>query len=58
MKLTEKPEIISFTGGLPAPELFPLDNLNEIVSKVIKEEGKVALQYASTELKCIELDVI
>lgn len=49
MKLTEKPEIISFAGGLPAPELFPLDNLNEIVSKVIKEEGKVALQYASTD---------
>jgi 2-aminoadipate transaminase len=43
LKLTEKPEIISFAGGLPAPGLFPLDNLNEIVSKVIKEKGKVAL---------------
>ena len=49
LKLTEKPEIISFAGGLPAHELFPLDNLNEIVSKVIKEKGQVALQYASTD---------
>ncbi|HAR86849.1 MAG TPA: aminotransferase, partial [Clostridium sp.] len=36
LKLTEKPEIISFAGGLPAPELFPLDKLNEVASKVIK----------------------
>ncbi len=49
LKLTEKPEIISFSDGLPAPELFPLDKLNEVSSKVIKEKGQVALQYASTD---------
>ncbi|WP_346878800.1 MULTISPECIES: PLP-dependent aminotransferase family protein [unclassified Clostridium] len=49
LKLTEKPEIISFAGGLPAPELFPLDKLNEVASKVIKEKGQIALQYASTD---------
>lgn len=49
LKLTEKPEIISFSGELPAPELFPLDKLNEVSSKVIKEKGQVALQYASTD---------
>jgi len=45
LKLTEKPEIISFAYGLLAPELFPLDRLNE----VIKEKGQVALQDASTD---------
>lgn len=49
LKLTEKPDIISFAGGLPAPELFPLDKLNEVASVVIKEKGKAALQYASTD---------
>ena len=49
LKLTEKPEIISFAGGLPAPELFPLDKLNEVTSVVIKEKGQAALQYASTD---------
>lgn len=49
LKLTEKPEIISFAGGLPAPELFPLKKINEVMSKVIDEKGCIALQYASTD---------
>lgn len=49
LKLTEKPDIISFAGGLPAPELFPLTKINEIMSQVILEKGTVALQYASTD---------
>lgn len=49
LKLTEKPDIISFAGGLPAPELFPLKKINEVMSQVILEKGNIALQYASTD---------
>lgn len=49
LKLTEKPEIISFAGGLPAPELFPLERIAEVTTRVIEEKGMIALQYASTD---------
>lgn len=49
LKLTARPEIISFAGGLPAAELFPMEELAEISKQVILEEGKVALQYSTTE---------
>lgn len=49
LKLTEKPEVISFAGGLPAPELFPIDKMEIVASKVLKEDGKCALQYSTTE---------
>lgn len=49
LKLTEQPDIISFAGGLPAPELFPLDHIKEIAYNVIQDQGKSALQYSATE---------
>lgn len=49
LKLTEEPEIISFAGGLPAPELFPINKLKEIATKVLEEDGRTALQYGTTE---------
>jgi 2-aminoadipate transaminase len=49
LKLTEKPEVISFAGGLPDPELFPIKELEFIAVKVLQESGKEALQYATTE---------
>lgn len=49
LKLTEQPDIISFAGGLPAPELFPIKELEKVVVNVLEEEGKAALQYSSTE---------
>jgi len=49
LKLTENPEIISFAGGLPAPELFPKDEIARISKKVFEEEGNIALQYSSTD---------
>lgn len=49
LKLTERPDIISFAGGLPAPELFPTDKLEIISRKVLREDGKSALQYSTTE---------
>lgn len=49
LKLTERPDIISFAGGLPAPELFPIEKLEKVSSEVILKEGRAALQYSTTE---------
>lgn len=49
LKLTEKPEIISFAGGLPAPELFPVQDISELTMRILKNEGRQALQYSTTE---------
>src|SRR5512136_725463 len=49
LKLTEDPEIISFAGGLPAPEVFPLKQIKEACNTVLDELGPVSLQYGSTE---------
>lgn len=49
LKLTEKPEVISFAGGLPAPELFPIEEMKEISRIVLEESGTQALQYSTTE---------
>ncbi len=49
LKLTQMPDIISFAGGLPAPELFPIEALKNVASVVLDEMGKEALQYSTTE---------
>ncbi|KJS18310.1 MAG: aminotransferase [Peptococcaceae bacterium BRH_c4b] len=49
LKVTERPEVISFAGGLPAPELFPLEEIKEVNRIVLEEEGTKALQYTTTE---------
>lgn len=49
LKVTEHEDIISFAGGLPAPELFPIEEINEITQIVLKEAGTKALQYTTTE---------
>ena len=49
LKLTAQPDIISFAGGMPAPELFPVEQMMEASMAVMKENGRVALQYSSTE---------
>ncbi|MCR2044380.1 PLP-dependent aminotransferase family protein [Anaerosalibacter massiliensis] len=49
LKLTQKPEVISFAGGLPAPELFPVEELKKVSLKVSDEQGTAALQYGPTE---------
>ena len=48
LALTAKPEVISFAGGMPAPELFPVDKIKAATDAVLEEQGKVALQYSST----------
>jgi 2-aminoadipate transaminase len=49
LKVTEHPEIISFAGGLPAPELFPIDAIARAHAEVFAEDGPPALQYSTTE---------
>ena len=49
LKVTEKPGIISFAGGLPSPKTFPVDAFAAACAKVLKEDGRAALQYAASE---------
>lgn len=49
LKLTQRPGLISFAGGLPAPELFPVKELIEINEEVLKNHSNQALQYGLTE---------
>lgn len=49
LKVIARPEIISFAGGLPAPELFPVAELRAASNAVLEREGRRALQYAETE---------
>jgi 2-aminoadipate transaminase len=49
LKVTERPEVISFAGGLPAPELFPVDEIMAVNRIVLEECGEKALQYTTTE---------
>lgn len=49
LKVTEMPDIISFAGGLPAPELFPTAEVAQSFYQVISEDGAAALQYSTTE---------
>jgi len=49
LKLTQRCDIISFAGGLPSPDSFPIEQLKEISCEVLEKEGAQALQYGSTE---------
>jgi 2-aminoadipate transaminase len=49
LKLTEQPDIISFGGGLPAPEVFPLKEFQEACNAVLQNDGALALQYGATD---------
>ncbi|MGC8609046.1 MAG: PLP-dependent aminotransferase family protein [Thermoplasmata archaeon] len=49
LKYTSNPELISFGGGMPNPESFPIGELKEILDDIMDKSGKYALQYGSTE---------
>ena len=49
LKVTERPGIISFAGGLPSPKTFPVQAFTEACAKVLRDDGHVALQYAASE---------
>jgi 2-aminoadipate transaminase len=49
LKLTAQPDIISFAGGLPGPDLFPVEEMREATEIVLQTKGRIALQYSTTE---------
>jgi 2-aminoadipate transaminase len=49
LKVTQNPDIISFAGGLPAPELFPHIEIGRIAEGILRTNGRIALQYSPTE---------
>jgi 2-aminoadipate transaminase len=49
LKLTQRPEVISFAGGLPAPEVFPVARFEEACHRVLSTQATTALQYGPSE---------
>ena len=49
LKFTSQPDVISFAGGMPAPEVFPTEKFKEACDVVLTEMGDNALQYGTTE---------
>ncbi len=49
LKVAEQPEVLSFAGGLPAPELFPIEAIAAAHAEVLAQDGRAALQYSTTE---------
>lgn len=49
LKVTARPEIISFAGGLPSPATFPVEHMRAAYDSVLSKQGKVALQYGPTD---------
>lgn len=49
LKITQRPEVISFAGGLPAPDVFPTERFQEACCNVLEQHGTLALQYGATE---------
>ncbi len=49
LKMTERPDVISFAGGLPAPELFPVEHIRAAAERVLGECGARAFQYGVSE---------
>jgi 2-aminoadipate transaminase len=49
LKYTQDPELISFAGGLPGPEVFPLAQIEAAAQRVLRRQGAAAVQYSTTE---------
>jgi 2-aminoadipate transaminase len=49
LKITQRPEVISFAGGLPSPETFPVERMRVAFDSVLSKTGKVALQYGPSD---------
>ncbi|MGQ9778578.1 MAG: hypothetical protein ACUVRM_01700 [Bacillota bacterium] len=52
LKVASQPDVISFAGGLPAPELFPMEEIRRACARVMAENGASALQYGASEGYC------
>lgn len=48
LKYASSPDIISFGGGMPNPQTFPIEDIKSIIDDVLEESGRYALQYGST----------
>ena len=48
-KISQRPDVISFAGGLPSPATFPVDTIRAAFDSVLSREGKAALQYSPTD---------
>ena len=49
LKITQRPEVISFAGGLPANDVFPIERFEKACRKVLEQNAVMALQYGETE---------
>src|ERR1700744_3624595 len=49
LKVTERPEVISFAGGLPAPSTFPAERMRAASDRILRDTPAAALQYSATE---------
>jgi len=49
LKFSERKDIISFAGGMPAPEVFPIEEFQKACDKALREHGAECLQYGSTD---------
>jgi 2-aminoadipate transaminase len=49
LKVTQRAEVISFGGGLPAPDVFPVERFEQACHKVLSEHGAESLQYGASE---------
>ncbi len=58
LKWSRKPGVISFGGGLPDPELFPLREITDITAKVLNQKGYMALQYGPTQGEDVMLEAL
>ena len=49
LKVTERPEVISFAGGLPSPATFPVEEMRHASERILRDQPAAALQYSATE---------
>jgi len=49
LKITERPDFISFGGGFPAPDVFPIEEFHAACDRVLRDMGPQSLQYSTTE---------
>ena len=47
LKLVDRPEVISFSGGWPSPSLFPVNDLTQLMGKVLDEPGRKVLAQSA-----------
>ncbi|HEV7834677.1 MAG TPA: PLP-dependent aminotransferase family protein [Caballeronia sp.] len=49
LKVTERPEVVSFAGGLPSPATFPVEEMRVACDRILRDSPAAALQYSATE---------